>query len=345
MSTSAILLDEPARLATLRSSGLLLSGCEERFDRIVRLAAHVLGASYAMITLVDEKTVEAKSSLGLLAIPHVRSGSFCDIVVSTGQPFSISDSLAHPIHSHSPWATEYPQARFYIGIPLRAPNGAVLGALAILDTEPRTLGPGEAALLSDLALMAETEIALGFSSMAQQQSLALLASANSKPSLDALTGLWNRAAIDRIIKAELSRSLRGEPTTIALVGIDALSAINHGLGRSAGDATLAGVASCIRHCLRDFDFVGRDHGDRFILVLSNCDPKAARAVAERIRSFIAKQRFAFPSGPTSATVSIGLATSASGPDSRAQVIAASERGLALAKAAGRNRLHGDSAIY
>ena len=344
MSTSYI-HDDRARLATLRASGLLGSGSEERFDRIVRLAAHVLGATYAMITLVDEKTVVAKSSLGLLAIPHVRSGSFCDIVVSSGAPLCISDALADPIHALSPWATEYPQARFYVGLPLRAPNGAVLGALALLDPEPWIIEPHEIAILADFALMAETEIALGFSLMAQQDALARLAEANSQPSLDALTGLWNRSAIDQIIKAELSRSMRGEPTTIAFIGIDALSAINNESGRSAGDATLAGVASCIRHCIRDFDFVGRDQEDRFILVLSNCDKQSARAVCERIRNFIAKQRFSSPSGPTKATVSIGMSTSSSGSASRDDVIAGAQRCLGVAKTAGRNRTHSDPSIH
>jgi diguanylate cyclase (GGDEF)-like protein len=345
MTTSASLFDESTRLTTLRASGLLGSGSEERFDRIVRLAAHLFGASYAMISLVDEKSIEAKSSVGLLATPHARAGSFCDIVVSTGQSFSISDALAHPVHAQSPWATEYPQARFYVGVPVRAPNGAVLGALALLDPEPWEMEPGEISMLNDLAEMAETEIALSFALNAQQETLALLADARSKPSLDPLTNLWNRSAIDQIIKAELSRSLRGEPTTLACIGIDALASINQSHGRAAGDGAIAAIASCIRHCIRDFDFVARDQDDRFLLVLSNCDKKAARAVCERIRTFIAKQNFTSLSGQARTTVSIGLATSSSGPLSREAVIAAAERCMLVAKSAGRNRIHSDSALH
>jgi GAF domain-containing protein len=41
--------------------------------------------------------------------------------------------------------------RFYAGAPLRAADGLILGALCILDSEPRTLEVNEVALLETMA--------------------------------------------------------------------------------------------------------------------------------------------------------------------------------------------------
>ena len=41
--------------------------------------------------------------------------------------------------------------RFYAGAPLRAADGLIIGALCILDSEPRTLEANEVALLETMA--------------------------------------------------------------------------------------------------------------------------------------------------------------------------------------------------
>jgi len=41
--------------------------------------------------------------------------------------------------------------RFYAGVPLRGPNGFPVGALSILDTQPRDMSPQEHDLLKMIA--------------------------------------------------------------------------------------------------------------------------------------------------------------------------------------------------
>jgi GAF domain-containing protein len=41
--------------------------------------------------------------------------------------------------------------RFYAGVPLRGPNGFPVGALSILDTQPRDMSPQEQDLLKMIA--------------------------------------------------------------------------------------------------------------------------------------------------------------------------------------------------
>src|SRR5919108_2857095 len=54
-----------ARLAALHRTGLLDTPAEEAFDRLTRLAARLLGAPVALVSLVDEDRQFFKSAVGL----------------------------------------------------------------------------------------------------------------------------------------------------------------------------------------------------------------------------------------------------------------------------------------
>ena len=60
-----ILLHDPARLAELRRTALLDSGADEAFDRLTRVAAALLNAPVALISLVDANRQYFKSYFGL----------------------------------------------------------------------------------------------------------------------------------------------------------------------------------------------------------------------------------------------------------------------------------------
>jgi hypothetical protein len=49
----------------------------------------------------------------------------------------------------NPLVTGTPGIRSYAGRPLAAPNGATIGTLCLIDTQPRSLEPDELALLGD----------------------------------------------------------------------------------------------------------------------------------------------------------------------------------------------------
>lgn len=339
--------DETQRLAALFATGLLQSPPDDRFDRLARMAAQTLKAQTAIIHLVDETRVERKAHYGLLLLstPDSRNDSLCSIVVGTGEPLLVADTLRDERFYDNPWVTGDAHLRFYAGAPIHAPNGAAIGTLCLMGDEPRSMLDSEARLLCDFAALVDSEIAHSATRGSFQALSLQLAECSKLAATDAATGLWNRPAIIEILRSELARSLRGEPTSVAFIGIDRLSEINSSSGRLAGDALIAGVSSCIRHCIRDFDSVGREGGDTFILTLSNCDRLPSRIVSERVRQFIFKQRFQSPMGPLKTSVSIGVATSVSGPLSLERVLSAAERSMISAKALGRNRLVSDPSHY
>ena len=58
-------------------------------------------------------------------------------------------------------STGAPDIGFYAGIPVRAPDGTTIGALCLFDHRPRDIAPGKLAMLADLALLLERELAAG----------------------------------------------------------------------------------------------------------------------------------------------------------------------------------------
>ena len=134
-------LGDPARLAALRQTALLDSSPEEAFDRLTRLTAHVLNASVALISLVDADRQFFKSSRGL---PEPRASrretplthSFCQYHVVSSQPLVIEDARHDPRVQNNLAVLELGVVA-YLGVPLRNSEGHVLGALCVIQSQPR----------------------------------------------------------------------------------------------------------------------------------------------------------------------------------------------------------------
>lgn len=153
---------DPDRLAELRDSGLLDSGAEETFDRITRLAERVLDVPVALLSMVDRDRQYFKSEVGLpLDLADSRetplSHSFCQYAVASRSRFVVDDARSHPlVHDHP--ALRELDVVAYAGQPLETSSGHVLGALCVIQREPRHWTAEELDTLGDLAALALTEI-------------------------------------------------------------------------------------------------------------------------------------------------------------------------------------------
>jgi PAS domain S-box-containing protein len=155
-------LDDEARLVALRRCRLLDTEPEEAFDRVVRLAARLLGAPVALVTLVEPHRQFFKSAIGLSE--PVASGretplshSFCQHVVTRNAPLVVEDVRAHPLVKDN---AVVPDVLAYLGVPLRAPSGEVLGSLCVLGSEPRAWSAEDERALEDLAAVLTDELEL-----------------------------------------------------------------------------------------------------------------------------------------------------------------------------------------
>jgi PAS domain S-box-containing protein len=158
-------LHDPARLDALRASNLLDTDADERYDRLTRLVARVIGAPVATFTLVDADRQFWKSVAGEMPEPWASqrgtplSHSFCAHVVASGAPLVVRDARLDPRVCDNPSIADL-HVVAYAGVPVRTTNGAVVGSFCVMDRVPRDWTIDELALLDEIANCLSCEIEL-----------------------------------------------------------------------------------------------------------------------------------------------------------------------------------------
>jgi hypothetical protein len=163
-STPGALVRDAARLKDLHATGLLDSAPDEAFDRLAQLAAKLLNAPVALISLVDDERQFFKSCVGLAepwnsARETPLSHSFCRHALGSSQPLVIEDARTHPLVRDN-LAIRDLQVVAYAGIPLITPSGHVLGTLCVIDHQPRSWTSDQVETLKTLAAAVISEIEL-----------------------------------------------------------------------------------------------------------------------------------------------------------------------------------------
>jgi hypothetical protein len=161
---AAAAVQDSGRLEALHTTGLLDSDVSPSFDRLARLAAHVLHAPVALVSLVDADRQFFKSCLGLPEPWASRreaplSHSFCQHAVASREPLLVSDAREHHVLRDN-LAIRDMGVIAYAGIPLIDADGHALGTLCVIDSQPRHWTTHQIQLLSDIAASVVTEISL-----------------------------------------------------------------------------------------------------------------------------------------------------------------------------------------
>ncbi|MFN8652499.1 MAG: PAS domain S-box protein [Gemmatimonadales bacterium] len=129
---------ESARLAALARYGVMDTPPEPAIDDLTRLAAHLCDTPIAYVSLLDNGRQWFKSRVGLSACETPREHSFCNHAITARVLMVVPDASVDPRFATSPLVREQ-GLRFYAGAPLLTPDGFAIGALAVVDTHPRTL--------------------------------------------------------------------------------------------------------------------------------------------------------------------------------------------------------------
>lgn len=145
----------------------LVDGPEhDGLSRLVRLAADLIGAPMALVTVVQpalnrQFLAAAHGVDGPLA--EVRqtpmSYSFCQHVCKRRRSLIISDARRNVLVSDNP-AVEELGVLAYLGVPIRWPDGTVIGALCVTDRVPRGWTAAELERLTMLAHCVDDQIRL-----------------------------------------------------------------------------------------------------------------------------------------------------------------------------------------
>ena len=171
----------------------------------------------------------------------------------------------------------------------------------------------------------------------QDQLIAAREAMTERATHDALTGVWNRAAILDILAREFHRSGReGRPLSIMMLDLDHFKHINDTRGHQAGDRVLKEAAERVLSVLRAYDALGRYGGEEFLVIAPGCEPAPAMNLAERIRGSVIDASIQTSSGPIPVTLSLGLVNLAADRDPEA-LLRRADQALYRAKNAGRNR--------
>ena len=130
--------------------------------------------------------------------------------------------------------------------------------------------------------------------------------------LDALTGIANRLGYDERIEQEFKRWRRfRQPLSLVAWDLDRFNKfLNDSYGHRAGDRVLRAFAKLLSENVRETDFVARDGGEEFIMLLIGTPADGARTVAEVIREDIGRLGFHFRGTPVNVTASCGVTEAA-----------------------------------
>lgn len=173
-------VNDPQRIAAVEATGLVDTGPTSSFDRIASVAARVLDSPYAFITIVDATRSFWKACIGTEATglddrQNQVAESFCQYVIGLDDELRVDDTRLDPRTAQNPSINSM-GILAWAGVPLRSPQGAVLGTVCVVDTRTRSWTDADLALLHDLAEIAADEIAANDSAMAAKRAETLLAS-------------------------------------------------------------------------------------------------------------------------------------------------------------------------
>lgn len=158
-----------------------------------------------------------------------------------------------------------------------------------------------------------------------------------KSQLDSLTGLYNRAEFELLLRSRIAEVNRNKSSVAVLyVDLDRFKAINDTCGHHVGDEVLKAAAKRLRDSGRETDLVARLGGDEFVMVLESREPRrAASLVSGKIL-----QAFARVSDIEGSKIqvgsSIGIAIYPDDSTDPDELVKCADKAMYQAKASGRS---------
>ena len=152
---------------------------------------------------------------------------------------------------------------------------------------------------------------------------------------DPLTGLANRALLEKRLQAALARAKRnGETTAVLFLDLDGFKAVNDDFGHAIGDDVLCGVAERLQRVLRPSDTVARLGGDEFVVLAEGTADAHLDTLVNRIRAAV-EVPLQVGTNVVVVGVSIGVAVSHAGAGDPRSLLALSDSRMYDAKRANR----------
>ncbi len=156
---------------------------------------------------------------------------------------------------------------------------------------------------------------------------------------DSLTGLVNRAELERRLERVLAGADAKDPHALLYLDLDQFKLVNDTCGHMAGDALLRQLPGVLEGPLRKRDTLARLGGDEFGVLLEHCPEEHALRIAQQLVQAVQEFPFVWEDKRFTIGASIGLVAIPAGGDTLAEVMSAADRACYAAKDKGRNRVH------
>ena len=242
-ASPADVLRDPHRIAAARRLLVEVPG-PAAFDRLSALAARLVGAGHAKVTLFTAQDTVVGGyglPLGVIGGPALLTGALSAIVVQEAAPLNVPAARDDDRVAHLPAVTSG-QVQAYLGAPLVASSGHVVGVLAVYDPEPRAWSGDATELLEQLSASVVAELELSAAQSAVGASSARLAIALEAGSV----GIWERdLGSDTFFWDERCAAVFGLDGAVQLDSMDRLLTDyihpdDHAAVEAAMDAAIAG---------------------------------------------------------------------------------------------------------
>jgi EAL domain-containing protein (putative c-di-GMP-specific phosphodiesterase class I) len=152
---------EDARLRALVSTGILDTEPEQTFDAITRLSAEYFQADTVLLGFGDMSRVWIKSYWGEAVRELPRDRSIFEMVLARNGPVVVSDVSEHPDYRSGRMVLRRLEVASFASVPVRSPDGKILGALTIFSSQPRrTMAVDELRMLENLAELVAGQLEL-----------------------------------------------------------------------------------------------------------------------------------------------------------------------------------------
>ncbi|MCI7766558.1 MAG: GGDEF domain-containing protein [Oscillospiraceae bacterium] len=152
--------------------------------------------------------------------------------------------------------------------------------------------------------------------------------------IDALTGLYNRRSMDKILG---NASASGKTFSVIICDIDDFKRINDTYGHNSGDEVLRKLSEAIISILRENDSVCRWGGEEILILAEGTPLSGAALVAERIRAQIEGLEIKSEDNIIKCTVTAGAAESTEA-GSIEEIIGLADDRLYCGKKSGKNKV-------
>lgn len=259
----------------MRELGVLDYGDDPDLDSLIDLAALVMDAPIALLTVVGEDEQVFASCVGLDVAGTARDVSFCGhAILDPREPMIIPDARLDRRFADNPLVTGEPNVVFYAGVPVLTSGGHAVGTLCVIDDKPREITDRQVAALTRLAGQAAWLI----ESRAGENAARRGAARPGGPT-DEHTDLPLREVL--VDQATRTGGLPRTASALAL-RVEEIDASVAGGGLLA-DGAMRAVARAILSCVPPQAQVARAFGI-FVVLLPGMEGTAARAVVASIRN-------------------------------------------------------------